>query len=83
MLPLTVKSKKATFAVISMTSEAPLTGRRMGSFYDDTYHTDSPPKNYNSLNRNPPKKILKKYDGEHPSGFHLQPEHILCHGTQS
>lgn len=44
MFPLTVKSKEATFAVISMTADAQLKGRDMEGFRDNHYLPPTHPK---------------------------------------
>lgn len=53
MLPLIVKSKEATFALILMMADAQLRGRDMEDFCDSPYpYPKSPlPQNGNSLDR--------------------------------
>jgi hypothetical protein len=59
MLPLAVKDKEATFALVLMTADPQLRKRDIEGFWQPLPH---PIHKSNSLDRKPPKRTLKIFD---------------------
>lgn len=59
---LTIKDKKATFAMALMISDPELRKRDITGFYDNPHASSPYPQNSNSLDRKPQKRILKNCD---------------------